>query len=301
MNLKKVIKVSFVSLLLSTVLYGNDTVLQIQKELMELGYNPGTVDGIMGEQTSSAIRFYQEDNGLAVTGRANNALLVDLKGASEPTVSSTSISQKPKVVHNSTSTQSSFMPNFISKINTTNSIFSYNYVEAGYRAIETELINGISIDGNVLHLLGSFDVVSNINLLADYQKYSYDYDIEGTIWSVGVGYHQKVQEKTDIIFALKYHSSELTKVLGENIETDNDDSAFGFEAGARYEVFYDLEANAIFSFKKWNEGDDSDKSFIIGVRYDITRIVKLANKITVGAKFTAGDDSGFGVSLRGEF
>ncbi len=44
-------------------------VSQIQAGLIELGYNPGPIDGAMGSQTESAIRAYQRDNELFVDGR----------------------------------------------------------------------------------------------------------------------------------------------------------------------------------------------------------------------------------------
>lgn len=44
-------------------------VYQAQKKLKELGYNPGAIDEIWGKKTTSAIRRFQRDNGLHVTGQ----------------------------------------------------------------------------------------------------------------------------------------------------------------------------------------------------------------------------------------
>lgn len=44
-----------------------------QARLNELGYNVGTPDGRMGQRTANALRTFQRDNGLAVTGRLDNA------------------------------------------------------------------------------------------------------------------------------------------------------------------------------------------------------------------------------------
>jgi hypothetical protein len=41
----------------------------VQTRLTELGYNPGPIDGLMGKRTSNAIKKFQEDNGLSVTGK----------------------------------------------------------------------------------------------------------------------------------------------------------------------------------------------------------------------------------------
>ena len=33
------------------------------------GYNPGPVDGVWGKKTESALKKFQQDNGLSVTGK----------------------------------------------------------------------------------------------------------------------------------------------------------------------------------------------------------------------------------------
>lgn len=50
--------------------YGSrgDEVTQIQERLTELGYDPGTADGIFGARTQEAVRAFQQDYGLAVDG-----------------------------------------------------------------------------------------------------------------------------------------------------------------------------------------------------------------------------------------
>jgi class 3 adenylate cyclase len=52
--------------------YYNATVHQVQKRLKELGYNPGSIDGVWGKQTESAIRKFQSDNSLSMTGRIDS-------------------------------------------------------------------------------------------------------------------------------------------------------------------------------------------------------------------------------------
>lgn len=43
-------------------------ILKVQKRLLELGYDPGVADGIMGAKTKDAIKSFQRDNSLEVTG-----------------------------------------------------------------------------------------------------------------------------------------------------------------------------------------------------------------------------------------
>jgi hypothetical protein len=45
------------------------TVEQVQKKLQELGYDPGPADGLWGKKTEAAVKKFQKDHGLAVTGK----------------------------------------------------------------------------------------------------------------------------------------------------------------------------------------------------------------------------------------
>jgi len=66
-------------------------VARIQRTLNELGYDAGPVDGRMGGKTRSAIRDYQADHDLAVTGQPSQDLLEHLRR----TQSTAPTAQKP--------------------------------------------------------------------------------------------------------------------------------------------------------------------------------------------------------------
>ena len=55
------------------------TIDLIQTGLAELGYDPGLVDGKMGEKTKQAIRDFQRDRSLQPTGVATSELLNELR------------------------------------------------------------------------------------------------------------------------------------------------------------------------------------------------------------------------------
>lgn len=59
----------------------DETVRAVQQKLNELGYNAGRADGLMGRGTRAAIVAFQQDRGLAVTGAADQALLLQLQQA----------------------------------------------------------------------------------------------------------------------------------------------------------------------------------------------------------------------------
>ena len=52
-----------------------DAVLGIQAALRDAGYEVGTVDGRLGQRTRAAIRAFERDHGLPVTGLASRSVL----------------------------------------------------------------------------------------------------------------------------------------------------------------------------------------------------------------------------------
>ena len=51
---------------------GDDELKSIQSMLNNLGYDAGPADGIMGSKTREAIKLYQQDHDLPVTGQLNS-------------------------------------------------------------------------------------------------------------------------------------------------------------------------------------------------------------------------------------
>lgn len=58
-------------------------VVRIQSLLSSLGYEPGTIDGLFGARTRTAIEEFQRDRDLPVTGEVSTDLLAALEAASE--------------------------------------------------------------------------------------------------------------------------------------------------------------------------------------------------------------------------
>lgn len=52
--------------------YDKATVFKTQKKLQELGYNPGPLDGIWGPKTESALKKFQYDNSVSITGKLDS-------------------------------------------------------------------------------------------------------------------------------------------------------------------------------------------------------------------------------------
>jgi peptidoglycan hydrolase-like protein with peptidoglycan-binding domain len=64
----------------------DNDILAAQKKLNDEGYSVGTPDGKMGPHTRAAIRKYQKDNNLTVTGRLDESTLTHLNVAGGKTM-----------------------------------------------------------------------------------------------------------------------------------------------------------------------------------------------------------------------
>lgn len=52
---------------------------EAQKALKQNGHDPGLIDGVIGPHSSAALRAYQKEQGLSVTGRLDDATLAKLE------------------------------------------------------------------------------------------------------------------------------------------------------------------------------------------------------------------------------
>jgi hypothetical protein len=55
-----------------------EQVRRVQQRLVEVGHDPGTVDGVMGEKTREALRSFQQARGLEPTGEPDRRTLAEL-------------------------------------------------------------------------------------------------------------------------------------------------------------------------------------------------------------------------------
>lgn len=58
---------------------GDSRVKQVQQILADLGYAPGPIDGAMGPATESAVKAFQRDRKITMTGRITSDLLREIK------------------------------------------------------------------------------------------------------------------------------------------------------------------------------------------------------------------------------
>ena len=77
--------------------YSPENVRHIQTLLSFLKYNPGPIDGMFGPRTQTAIKAFQADNGLPVTGMIDEALAEQLEKAFTPPVPREQAQESPEV------------------------------------------------------------------------------------------------------------------------------------------------------------------------------------------------------------
>jgi peptidoglycan hydrolase-like protein with peptidoglycan-binding domain len=75
-----------------------EIVAEVQRQLLRRGLYQGADDGLMGPQTTAAILFFQETEGLPQSGEATPELLAALKAEPEATVQTASVSPAPSPV-----------------------------------------------------------------------------------------------------------------------------------------------------------------------------------------------------------
>ena len=94
--MRKIIAVLLLFLLVAPMLMGalsvgsrGETVRQVQKKLLNWGYYQGAADGIYGQETYKAVKFFQQKNGLKADGIVGDATLKALGIASGSTTATT--------------------------------------------------------------------------------------------------------------------------------------------------------------------------------------------------------------------
>jgi peptidoglycan hydrolase-like protein with peptidoglycan-binding domain len=80
---------------------------QVQQLLKQHGHDPGRIDGVMGVQTTAALRAYQKEQGLGATGRLDEATRAKLGGLVKATGS------EPQASPSSTQTGGSTKPSAV--------------------------------------------------------------------------------------------------------------------------------------------------------------------------------------------
>ena len=130
---------------------------------------------------------------------------------------------------------------------------SYNYVEGGYSATDTDFgdADGFAINGSAavapnFHLFGGYNGQTTDDFTVGTERFS---GIDVDQWRLGVGYNHEISPRTDL----------LTRVAYERAEVANDNiNGYSVEAGVRSALSPMIEGYALAGYE---DGSDFDGDF----------------------------------------
>ena len=79
MNIQKLLATTVLTVAVGTMSFASQDVMASQKMLNQLGYSAGTVDGIAGNNTNTAMKEFYADAGKVFDGKIDGNEVQDLK------------------------------------------------------------------------------------------------------------------------------------------------------------------------------------------------------------------------------
>ena len=165
--------------------------------------------------------------------------------------------------------------------------FDYTNIEVGY--VSTEIDVGlVDVDGDGLGIRGAYEFAPEWYVFGGLADLEFDFDVDGTEYEFGVGWHNSLSAKTDLIAEVSYVSVELDSGFASAEE-----DGFGLGVGVRAHAWENVQLEAGVAYV---DLDDSETSLGLAGRYYVTEAVAVG----LGLSFSDDADSlTFGV--RAEF
>ncbi|WP_101927183.1 porin family protein [Luteimonas rhizosphaerae] len=165
---------------------------------------------------------------------------------------------------------------------------SYNYVEGGYAASNSELaLVGRDVDADGWALRGSAAFLPNFHAFGDYARESFDDSpVDRDQWRLGIGYNHEVTPRTDLLTRVAYQSVDF----GQGIDADG----YAVEVGARSALLPALEGYALAGYEDYGSDFDSEFYGRLGAQWKFNANVGVAGDI----KLIKGGDTQWFVGPR---
>lgn len=153
---------------------------------------------------------------------------------------------------------------------------SYNYVEAGYAATNSDLdADGFGINGSVA-------VHPNFHLFGGYMNQDIDHSSDDfDQWRLGVGYNHEVSRYADLVTRLAYEKFDA----GSGFDYDG----YSMEVGMRGALTPNFEGSATVGYEDYGSQFDSDFYGRLGAVVKFTPHWGLSGDV----KFVSGDTQWF--------
>lgn len=165
--------------------------------------------------------------------------------------------------------------------------FDYTYLEVGYVSTEIDL-GPLDVDGDGLGVRGSYGFGNDLYAFVGLADQEFDFDVDGTQLSFGMGWHHGLNEMADLLAEVSYVSVDL-----ESPFSAADEDGFGLGLGLRGRVWENIELEAGIDYV---DLDDSDTSLSFDGRYYFNETV------AVGGGLSFSDDAtGWTLGVRAEF
>ncbi|MEE9352737.1 MAG: hypothetical protein V3U78_10805 [Thiotrichaceae bacterium] len=174
--------------------------------------------------------------------------------------------------------------------------FNYNFVEGAL------ITNDIEDADTTFGLKGSYDVATNVNIVGSFFSTGLPdvngVDVSLSSFSIGLGYHKPMSEKTDFVGDIQYINYDIDLSQGNAFASVDVGDGFGVNAGIRHSFSEKFEGEASVNYIDLdfdNLGSGSDTSFSATGRYLFT------DNVSASLGFSTADDSDVMAALRYSF
>ena len=153
--------------------------------------------------------------------------------------------------------------------------FDYTFVDAGFVNTEVD-VGPFNVDGDGIGIQGSFAIQDNLQIVASYTDIDYDFGVDGSVLTVGLGFNTGLNDNLDFVADISYVDAEVSSGLASADET-------GYEIGAgiRARTGQKVELEAGLSYI---DLDSSDTVLKVGGRY------YFSDAFALSAGFSDNDD-----------
>ena len=166
---------------------------------------------------------------------------------------------------------------------------SYNFIQLGYQEVDLD-VGGFDVDGSGFGLGGSVEFADNWFGFVSYSDIGFDFNVDLTQVSVGVGWKTPVSENSSFFATAGYAEAEVSAPGFGSA----DENGYALGIGIRGNVSELIELFASVSYVDFGEGDST--GFGGGVYFNITEAFALG----VGLE-TDDDVTGYGANIRWYF
>ncbi len=153
---------------------------------------------------------------------------------------------------------------------------SYNYIEGMY--LDTEIDDGLDVDGDGYGVTGSMELTDALFLKASYANQDFDFGIDASRWTAGLGAHTPLANNLDLVGEIGYVDAEIDTGFG-----DVDDDGYYAGVGLRARVAQHFELEGGLNYIDLDESGDNT-TVNLGARYYLTE------QFAIGAGVDFDDD-----------